>query len=152
MCIRDRARTIQLEGDMLQPATREYSDSFVPIDIFELSDEDIWALLEQCETGSTAEEAEKILEDNQIAFLECFEEGGTYPLYLEIEEGDVYKRQSQYSVCQFIKGFFINLLGIKLLPAASQHNFGTFFQLQTDPPFIHHLQDKISIGRKAHKS
>ena len=26
---------------MLQPATREYSDSFVPIDIFELSDEDI---------------------------------------------------------------------------------------------------------------
>lgn len=86
----DKARTIQLEGDMLQPATREYSDSFVPIDIFELSDEDIWALLEQCETGSTAEEAEKILEDNQIAFLECFEEGGTYPLYLEIEEGRFY--------------------------------------------------------------
>ena len=65
---------------------------------------------------------------------------------------DIFIPDSQYSVCQFIKGFFINLLGIKLLPAASQHNFGTFFQLQTDPPFIHHLQDKISIGRKAHKS
>ena len=86
----DKARTIQLEGDMLQPATREYSVSFVPIDIFELSDEDIRALLEQCEAGSTVEEAEKILEDNQITFLECFEEGGMYPLYLEIEEGRYY--------------------------------------------------------------
>lgn len=85
-----KTKTIQLEGDMLQPVTKNYSDRFVPIAVCSLTDADIRSILDQCEKGSTVEEAEQILEDHQLFWLECFEEGGKYPLYLEVEEGRYY--------------------------------------------------------------
>ena len=75
---------------MLQPVTKNYSDSFVPIAVCSLTDADIRSILAQCEKGSTVEEAEQILEEHQLFWLECFEEGGRYPLYLEVEEGRYY--------------------------------------------------------------
>ena len=74
----DKEKTIAVTGDLPNPSTHTYSDTFVPIVLEEFSEAGTRKKLQQLAWGMSMEETEKILTQGEIQYFRAAPENGNY--------------------------------------------------------------------------
>lgn len=67
----DKEKAIQLTGDIYKPSTESYSDTFVPIELKEYSEEGYRVLLNTLQWGDSIEKVDQLLSENHMSHWTC---------------------------------------------------------------------------------
>ena len=141
----DKEKTIAITGDLPEPSTSVYSDTFVPIAVEEFSEVEIRKKLQQLTWGMSMEETEDILTQAMIQYYRYFPseteddgngyivvENSRYSLYFD-EDGHLNRILLQEGGSR--DGRFTLGMSLSELEKAVEETGGTLTKVESDTPY-----------------